>query len=250
MAGYDEQSGHLVYERPTRLIVNPARDQTLVELTQRVEAPRWDTDGAGALCGSGVGVSLVVTAEHDLFVRRERGSPFAKVRAGALAAQGGAFSMLACARAGVRQEHDVLLQLPFVEALGLQTQCQAEAFLELYGCWLRFGVLEGDDNAVRFGAGVCSTDFDVLWILKVSSRDHIVSYRVCRLCMSGFVSCIVLCCVYVIVRQRNPCWLCVCVCVRVCVCVCVSVSACLFVACMRVRVQPRNVAHLTLHKAL
>ena len=54
-----------------------------------------------------------------------------------------------------------VLELPFVAALGLQTEDHIEAFLWLYGYWLSNGWLEGGSARIAFGP-VKSQDWDAL----------------------------------------------------------------------------------------
>ncbi len=131
VASYVGDSGHLVYEQPSRLVVNapgPA-PQRMVELTH-----------------GDAGVSLLVTPEHDLYASTSNAtSGYRKVAAGALAQQSEswrAFRMLSRARSGVRHGSVVRpLELPLAVALGLRCAEHVVACLELFGCWLRDGSL-------------------------------------------------------------------------------------------------------------
>ena len=63
MAGYDHKTGHLVYEYPTAFILNETKTQEMIEFTQKDEK-----------------VSLLVTTDHDMFVK-ELESDYKKVKA-------------------------------------------------------------------------------------------------------------------------------------------------------------------------
>ncbi len=65
VAGYDERTGQRVFERSSRMIVNPWALQDMIEFT-----------------GANGSVSLLVTPEHDMYVRR--GSGYCKQQAGSL----------------------------------------------------------------------------------------------------------------------------------------------------------------------
>eukprot|EP00768_Dysnectes_brevis_P006762 gnl/Dysnectes_brevis/5462_a7866_308.p1 GENE.gnl/Dysnectes_brevis/5462_a7866_308~~gnl/Dysnectes_brevis/5462_a7866_308.p1 ORF type:complete len:956 (+),score=409.09 gnl/Dysnectes_brevis/5462_a7866_308:40-2907(+) len=90
VAGYDQEAGELVYERPDALIVNASKKQTMVEFTEQAGrvagSSWWDQQTADAVegvhhCDQ---VSVLVTPEHDMFARTDAPSPYRKVTAGEL----------------------------------------------------------------------------------------------------------------------------------------------------------------------
>ena len=201
IASYDHDAKEIVYERANELIVKPAKDQMMVELTHHAEAHRWDSDVSDEYGRRKAhsetpspyrnnGVSLMVTQKHDLFARignvgstgavywhgkddKETGkhipTDYVKMKAEALVDRPGkAFKMLSRASAGLRASSEVH---KFVEALNLKTPDQVSAFLELYGYWLGDGSLTfkaycGRD-AVHFSI---VKEHDVAWLLGIFAR--------------------------------------------------------------------------------
>jgi hypothetical protein len=199
VARYAPATGALVYERPQRLIVNAAREaQPMVEFTHDGEAERWADDnvlgksrGSGAAAAPSNYTSLVVTPNHDMYVRdctlgrgggvdepgAGRGdagarAPYVKRQAEALLAPDAAeaVAFLGNARGGLGEPGPPaasleLPALPFVPALGLGSADEVAAFLEVYGYWLGDGTLtfdpNGCDDAVRFAV---SQPDDATWL--------------------------------------------------------------------------------------
>uniref|UniRef100_A0A6C0H2Z3 DNA-directed RNA polymerase n=1 Tax=viral metagenome TaxID=1070528 RepID=A0A6C0H2Z3_9ZZZZ len=117
MAGYDNQTGRLVYEQPTSFILNETKTQEMIEFTQKDEK-----------------VSLLVTTDHDMFVK-QLDSDYKKVKANELLCSdiikftGKAYSgMEGCIK-----------KIPFLELLSINTYEKLMAFCELYGYWLGEG---------------------------------------------------------------------------------------------------------------
>lgn len=142
VAAVDARTGQLVYEAPSRLIVNDARSQPMVEVEHD-------------------GVSALVTPEHDMFVRR--GGAYAKVQAGLLLRHSHSVRMMTCASAGVASSCPAAA-LPW-------SGCRA--LLELYGMWWRAGCMTRDAcNALvwspAMGAAV-SARLKMLGLLQWSS---------------------------------------------------------------------------------
>jgi serine/threonine protein kinase len=108
VASYDSVGKALVYEQPLTLVYNAARSPLhapeLVEFASRDEATRnWHDAKDGGAVG---GISLVVTANHDMYVRNDSkgASSFAKQSAASLLRDAGAsqaLSFLARASNGV-----------------------------------------------------------------------------------------------------------------------------------------------------
>jgi hypothetical protein len=94
VAGYDVSRQQLVYETPRQLVVNGGATQRLVEFAQR---------------GDGC-VSVAVTPDHDMYVTRNGGLSYGKVRASALMGES-ELAMLACAARGVRDDGKPVSQL-------------------------------------------------------------------------------------------------------------------------------------------
>lgn len=199
IASYDHATRQIVYEKATDLIVKPAKEQTMIEIVNHAEACRWgansDAYGRSPLCiapRSGAqsdstshsnGVSLMVTPNHDMFVRhgrkginsraihwREQGRgvkvDYQKVKASTLVGsdEKEVVKMISHAAGGVRVEE---VQLPFVSELSLRSPEKVDAFLQLYGYWLGNGSL-----AFKAGGGRDAVHFsvvkpqDVEWLLQ------------------------------------------------------------------------------------
>ena len=194
IGSYDPATKELVYEKANELIVKPAKEQTMIELTHEHEAYRWTAgsdphgrspkacstqteatdDDTAALIGHSNGVSLIVTPKHDMYVRNGRSSPsrnitwtgdYEKVKANTLI--GGdtrdAIQLLSHAAGGVRVAET---PLPFIESLRLSTREKLTAFMEVYGYWLGDGSLmfkaySGRD-AVHFSI---VKEHDVEWLM-------------------------------------------------------------------------------------
>ncbi|KAJ2161360.1 DExD/H-box ATP-dependent RNA helicase dhh1 [Coemansia sp. RSA 552] len=145
-ASYDASTKGLVYEQPHALVHNPTEAQDFVEFSD------------SAMSASGF--SLLATPGHDMYVQMGRSTAasdalettgadgeYAKVKADAIVDGGEdvVVRFLAHAKAGVKGAgcavgEDAALQ--FMQALGLSTEEQATAFLELYGYWIANGTLQ------------------------------------------------------------------------------------------------------------
>jgi len=188
IGSYDPATKELVYEKANELIVKPAKEQTMIELTHEHEAYRWTTDSdphgrspkarglqdaESKSCHSN-GVSLIVTPKHDMYVRNGRSSPsrnitwsgdYSKVKANTLISGDtrDAIQLLSHASGGVRVTETFL---PFIESLRLNTSEQITAFMEVYGYWLGDGSLMfkayGGRDAVHFSI---VKEHDVVWLI-------------------------------------------------------------------------------------
>jgi serine/threonine protein kinase len=124
-AGYDQRADQLVYEQPHALVVN---------------APRSPAHAYDLVRFARGAVDLLVTPNHDMFVRAAdahehatAAAGFAKRSAGSLVDCAAPVQLLARAAAGVRAADS---ELPMAAALRLCTPAHTAAFLELYGFWL------------------------------------------------------------------------------------------------------------------
>lgn len=191
-ASYSPADGRISYH-PAKLIIKPGRRHEFVEFTpkdgQAAWAPGADAYGrssAAAERSAGASksaprtssrsnrLSLLVTPEHDMYVRTgKRGAdggvawreevPYEKRTAAALveAAKrepGLCLRMMARAPAGVAPAADVQ-QLSFVAALGLGSEASVDAFLQLYGFWLAEGSLRYSEGGPASGAAAESVRF-------------------------------------------------------------------------------------------
>ena len=117
MAGYDHQTGHLVYEYPTAFILNETKTQEMIEFTQNDEK-----------------VSLLVTTDHDMFVKQLE-SDYKKVKAHELLSSD-IIKFTGKAHSGME---GCIKNIPFLELLYINTYEKLMAFCELYGYWLGEG---------------------------------------------------------------------------------------------------------------
>jgi len=117
MAGYDHQTGHLVYEYPTAFILNETKTQEMIEFTQKDEK-----------------VSLLVTTDHDMFVKQLE-SDYKKVKAHELLSSD-IIKFTGKAPLGIE---GCIKSIPFIELLSINTYEKLMAFCELYGYWLGEG---------------------------------------------------------------------------------------------------------------
>ena len=98
-------------------------------------------------------VDLLVTAAHDMFAAVD-GRGFRKLPARSLLPSADdsekppELRFLACAAAGVSRPLQDWRSLPFVAALGLTSRDQHDAFLLLYGCFLRTGRLDTQQQGI------------------------------------------------------------------------------------------------------
>jgi len=132
IAGYDHQTGRLVYEQPTAFILNETKTQEMIEFTHMIEK-----------------VSLLVTTDHDMFAKQTKPleSDYKKIKAQELMFSE-VFKFTGKARFGFEGN---ITGIPFLELLALNTYEKLIAFFELYG------YLVGD-NCLRFGFDLLSTD--------------------------------------------------------------------------------------------
>jgi len=185
-ASLDPTTGHLIYCAATALTVKTVTE--LVEFTQATEATRWATDADEyGLTADDVarmaaqsdrhrdgaediepfkpdhlssGVSLVVDPQHDMFARvgqqgddehiRWESTDYIKVKADSLLSDDvrQRVQMTGQAAAGVAASADAE-ELPFARVLGLTTEDEVQAFLELYGYWRGGGCLDAASRSVQ-----------------------------------------------------------------------------------------------------
>jgi intein/homing endonuclease len=117
MAGYDHQTGCLVYEYPTAFILNETKTQEMIEFTQT--------------CSN---LSLLVTTDHDMFVDNCTTGFWKKIKANELISSN-EFKFIGKARSGIKGD---ITNIPFVNHY-LDTNEKLIAFCELYGYWLGKG---------------------------------------------------------------------------------------------------------------
>jgi DNA-directed RNA polymerase beta subunit len=117
IAGYDHKTGHLVYEYPTAFILNETKTQEMIEFTQKDEK-----------------VSLLVTTDHDMFVK-ELETDYKKVKAHELLSSD-VIKFTGKAHSGME---GCIKNIPFLELLYINTYEKLMAFCELYGYWLSEG---------------------------------------------------------------------------------------------------------------
>jgi DNA-directed RNA polymerase beta subunit/intein/homing endonuclease len=117
IAGYDHKTGHLVYEYPTAFILNESKTQEMIEFTHKGEK-----------------ISLLVTTDHDMFVK-ELESDYKKVKAHELLSSD-VIKFTGKAHSGME---GCIKNIPFLELLYINTYEKLMAFCELYGYWLSEG---------------------------------------------------------------------------------------------------------------
>ena len=200
IAAYDPTTKAIIYEAPTEIVVNEARERTLVEFTHKNEACRWsdtESDAYGVALakdgprrGSSNRVSLVVTAGHDMYAkcgvqkkttrmwdgavlkRKRSETEYAKMKASTLLPptpdSKAVVKFLANAEAGLAVKARV--PPPYLHLLGGNMALEG-LFLELYGYWL------GDGSMIfQSGAGRDALQFkpvkvhDVEWMLSVFAK--------------------------------------------------------------------------------
>ena len=199
IAAYDPATKASVYEAPTEIVVNEARERMLVEFTHKNEASRWsDTESdaygvalkaGGPRRGSSNQVSLVVTGGHDMYAKcgvqksisrvwdgsvlkgKRTETEFAKMKASVLLPQPDSMAVvkfLANAEAGLAAA--ARAPPPYVHLLGGDMALEG-LFLELHGYWL------GDGSMIfQSGAGRDALQFkivklhDIAWLLEVFGK--------------------------------------------------------------------------------
>jgi hypothetical protein len=162
----------LMYEQASRLIVNEAKEQTMVEFAHASERRRWmakNADSTFESDGLSNGVSLMVTPNHDMFVKTGT-YDFSKKKAADLLGNGEeSVEMLAGLPGGIAAAAGA--EGPFATALGLTSPEQIDAFLDFYGFWLGEGSLTftpaGLPFSVRVGA---HEDRDIAYLRDIIPR--------------------------------------------------------------------------------
>lgn len=181
LASYDEGAQALLFERPHAIVHNAAEMQRFVDFSDAAERQRWSAEadeyGESAELpdqAEGRHLSVLATPGHDMYLQigrdtadcpatKWKSSSYEKVKASEVAdgddstvarflthASCGIKKPLAVSpRSTVADDADLqakvddALRLPFMSALGLSTEAQATAFLELYGYWLGDGTIQG-----------------------------------------------------------------------------------------------------------
>eukprot|EP01112_Ceratiomyxa_fruticulosa_P022437 TRINITY_DN8206_c0_g1_i1.p1 TRINITY_DN8206_c0_g1~~TRINITY_DN8206_c0_g1_i1.p1 ORF type:complete len:905 (-),score=232.72 TRINITY_DN8206_c0_g1_i1:173-2887(-) len=171
IASYNTTTGHIVYE-PFELVLNPSKKQTMVEFTNKNEASRWDenSDKYGSSELESNGVSLVVTPQHDMFVKcgkidenlqMNSECDFRKEKAGSLLTSDdkAVLQFLAHARSGVLQSSSFVA--PFIRSLRLEGE-QSISFLSIYGYIMSADLLlNNEKTAIKFSL---SKNSDLDWV--------------------------------------------------------------------------------------
>ena len=138
----------------------------LIDFTGAVEA-----DGSG--CRHSDDISLSVTPNHNMYVRVNECATYSKVEAGKLQAAGyagsiSAVQLVAHFASGVAEQPDANGSFRvFCQQLGLTTDDQVAAFLELYGYWLGSGSLDTNEGHVVVN---CSRTLDELCLDALFER--------------------------------------------------------------------------------
>jgi DNA-directed RNA polymerase II subunit RPB2 len=153
VAGYDHETGHLVYEHPTDFILNERSERDMIEFSHSEEATNSN------------GVSLLVTTDHDMFARKGRnygdGVKWDGVQKGSRGAShrvatdyekikavdlltADAIKFIGKARSGIITED--IKGPAFIESY---KERNFTAFCELYGYWLGDGTLRFNGNSVE-----------------------------------------------------------------------------------------------------
>jgi DNA-directed RNA polymerase II subunit RPB2 len=153
LAGYNHESGKLIYEKPTDFILNEAKEQEMIEFTHSADNLN--------------GVSLLVTTDHDMFAKKGKlygdvitwdgvckgprgashriANDYEKCKAATLLGTD-AVKFIGKARSGIQTDKVIL---SFANTLNLDTEDKIQAFCELYGYWLGDGTLRFGGNSVE-----------------------------------------------------------------------------------------------------
>ena len=126
IAGYNHNTGCLVYEYPTHFILNESKTQEMIEFTHNLNK-----------------VSLLVTLDHDMFAKcgkmnnnlsfwNEKQNRYKKIKAHELLSSD-LIKFTGKAQAGIKGN------ISFLNSLLLNTSEKVIAFCELYGYWLGNG---------------------------------------------------------------------------------------------------------------
>jgi DNA-directed RNA polymerase II subunit RPB2 len=169
IAGYDHESGEMVYEYPTRFILNDDKQYNMIEFTHAGEASKWNNNIEESELNSN-GVSLLVTEDHDMFAKKgklygeavtwdgvQKGSrgksrrivkDYEKCKANSLLPSHNidAIKFIGKAIHGINNKH---ITIPFISELNLNSHEKIVAFCELYGYWLGDGCLRFGGNSVE-----------------------------------------------------------------------------------------------------
>ena len=162
MAGYDHQTGRLVYEYPTAFILNETKTQEMIEFTHKGENNNK--------------VSLLVTTDHDMFAKcgkmhgeyptwngkqigprgssRRVADDYKKIKACELVFSD-IIKFTGKAREGIEGD---ITNIPFLNLLSIDTPEKLVAFCELYGYWLGDGCLKFGGNSVEMSPVKLSDD--------------------------------------------------------------------------------------------
>ncbi|KAJ2667255.1 DExD/H-box ATP-dependent RNA helicase dhh1 [Coemansia sp. RSA 1199] len=167
LASYDASSKALVYEKPDALVYNSVEMQDFIEFSDASGAKSQLADADnGSLDASfssthGRHLSVLATPGHDMYVQPGYATAtdsslidwtrteYAKMKADAIVnnTEHAAVRFLAHAANGVKELGSEDSGLPFMQVLGLSTEEEATAFLELYGYWLRAGAFQATGTA-------------------------------------------------------------------------------------------------------
>jgi hypothetical protein len=184
-ASYNPLTQQIEYQPVTRLFIKhstPDEPHRLVELTQQqAEATTWSPGTANKKSAvDNNHISLVVTEDHVLYRRTchmeqadtgelqqrwdEEGFTTTPARSMLVDDSSRSFKLLSAAANGAAVEL-ALEPLPFVAALGLRTEDEIDAFLQLYGCWLGDGCeVDLTNGAILLASG------NTEWLRSVCAR--------------------------------------------------------------------------------
>ncbi|KAJ1771212.1 DExD/H-box ATP-dependent RNA helicase dhh1, partial [Coemansia sp. RSA 1843] len=199
-ASYDVLSKALVYEKAHAIVHNPTETQDFVEFSDATEAKCWnaDADKYGVHKSSSPmqthHLSVLATPGHDMYAQLGSGATsdgssfswdgkgYAKVKAGTVVdcTDNVAVRFLAHAASGVKGASSTQVPsndavgtsvgettiLPFMQVLGIATEKQTNAFLELYGYWLGNGSIQCTEtsNSIPIVAFALRKSADYKWI--------------------------------------------------------------------------------------
>ncbi|KAJ2843936.1 DExD/H-box ATP-dependent RNA helicase dhh1, partial [Coemansia brasiliensis] len=155
-ASYNASSKELVYETPKALVFNPIEAQDFVEFSDNSEAKQLD-DSMVFDSVHGRHFSVLATPGHDMYVQLGHAESdgkhifsksFVKVKANDIVngTEHSAVRFLTHAANGIKNNAKNASEsngLAFKAVLGLTSNEQVHAFLELYGYWLGHGISQG-----------------------------------------------------------------------------------------------------------
>jgi DNA-directed RNA polymerase II subunit RPB2 len=172
LAGYNHESGNIVYEYPTAFILNDKKMHDMIDFTHIGEKKNWTDEEDIDTCDTNSnGVSLLVTTDHDMFAKKgrfyndcvtwdgnykgPRGDchriqyDYEKCKANTLLAnkKNDAVKFIGKARNGINNADSKMPQI--MSELDLNTPEQILAFCEFYGYWLGDGCLRFGGNSVE-----------------------------------------------------------------------------------------------------